>query len=76
MPCSKDAKMLEKINKGVMQILPALEEEYEQVTRELEQEQSDVAEIENCDKEYLGDLKASITEQKLVHWIYLDSADH
>jgi hypothetical protein len=64
MPCSQDAKILENINKGVMQILPALEEEYEQVMRELEQEQSDVAEIESCDKQYLSDLKASITEQK------------
>jgi kinetochore protein Spc7/SPC105 len=47
-----------------MAILPALEEEHEKVMRELEQEQADVAEIERSDKDYLSELKSSITEQK------------
>jgi hypothetical protein len=44
--------------------LPALEEEYAQVKQELELEEADVAEIENCDQEYLSELKAEITEQE------------
>jgi kinetochore protein Spc7/SPC105 len=60
----QDAKELEKINNLAMEILPGLEEEHEQVMRELEEEQADVAEIESCDKDYLSELKASITEQK------------
>jgi len=35
--------------------------------RELEQEQADVAEIEGSDKEYLNELRSSITEQKSVY---------
>jgi kinetochore protein Spc7/SPC105 len=62
--CIQDAKELEKINNLAMEILPGLEEEHEQVMRELEEEQADVAEIESCDKDYLSELKASITEQK------------
>jgi kinetochore protein Spc7/SPC105 len=46
------------------QVLPALEQEYEEVMRELEQQQAEVAEIENCDQDYLNELKASIAEQK------------
>jgi kinetochore protein Spc7/SPC105 len=61
---TQDAKELEKINHLALEILPALEEEHQLVMRELEQEQADVAEIENGDKNYLNELKASITEQK------------
>lgn len=45
-------------------MLPSLREEYEQVMAELEKEEADVAEIENCDKNYLSDLKVSIAEQE------------
>jgi hypothetical protein len=65
----QDAKELEKINIRVMEILPALEAEHDQVMHELEQEQAVVAEIENSDKDYLSELKASITEQKYVYCI-------
>ncbi len=34
--------------------------------RELQQEQAEVAEIEQCDQEYLNELKTSIAEQKYV----------
>lgn len=45
-------------------ILPDLEKEYEQLMQELEQEESEVEEIESCDQDYLNELKASIAEQK------------
>ena len=45
-------------------ILPDLEKEYEQLVQELEQEESEVKEIESCDQDYLNELKASIAEQK------------
>ena len=45
-------------------ILPDLEKEYEQVMRELEQEESEVKEIESCNQDYLNELKVSIAEQK------------
>jgi kinetochore protein Spc7/SPC105 len=46
------------------EVLPALEREYEEIMRELEQQQAEVAEIENSDQDYLTELKASIAEQK------------
>jgi len=33
---------------------------------ELEKEQAIVTEIENCDQEYLGELKTTIAEQRYV----------
>lgn len=51
------------------EVLPALEREYEEVMRELEQQQAEVAEIENSDQDYLNELKASIAEQKCVRLI-------
>ena len=44
--------------------LPALEEEYAQIMKELEQEQADVDEIKNCDQSYLHELKAEIFEEE------------
>jgi kinetochore protein Spc7/SPC105 len=58
---------LEEINKCATQIIPTLEAEYEEVMRELELEQAAVDEIERSDMNYLNELKASITEQKLVY---------
>ncbi|KAJ7823569.1 Spc7 kinetochore protein-domain-containing protein [Mycena olivaceomarginata] len=50
---------------ALRQVLPALEREYEEVMRELEQQQAEVAEIENSDQDYLTELKASIAEQNV-----------
>ncbi|KAJ7630550.1 Spc7 kinetochore protein-domain-containing protein [Roridomyces roridus] len=59
----EDARVLEQLKAMPDQILPALEREYEEVMRELEQEQAEVAEIEGSDQDYLNELKASIAEQ-------------
>ncbi|KAI8995444.1 Spc7 kinetochore protein-domain-containing protein [Trametes punicea] len=58
-----DATYLADIIKEAQDILPALREEYAEVTRLLEQEQADIDEIENSDKDYLNELKATIAEQ-------------
>ena len=47
-------------------MLPELRQEYEEVTRLLAQEQADIDEIENSDKDYLNELKATIAEQRYV----------
>ena len=52
--------------KEAQDILPALRQEYDEVIRLLEQEQADIDEIENSDKDYLNELKASIAEQRCV----------
>lgn len=70
---AQDAKILEDVNRRAQEIIPALQEEYDQLMKELEQEQADVADIENCDQEYLNDLKASIAEQEYVNsWFLTD----
>lgn len=53
-----------KIIEQAQTTLPNLREEYAQIMAELEQEQADVAEIENSDQDYLSELKATITEQR------------
>lgn len=50
--------------------LPDLREEYAQVMAELEQEQADIAEIENSDQDYLSELKATITEQRWASSVF------
>jgi predicted RNase H-like nuclease (RuvC/YqgF family) len=62
----QDAKTLERTIREVQEILPALREEYEAVTRENEKEAQEVAEIEQCDQEYLMELKTSIAEQRYL----------
>ncbi|KAJ7923050.1 Spc7 kinetochore protein-domain-containing protein [Mycena leptocephala] len=62
---SQDALTIEQLRTMPDQVLPALEQEYEEVMRELEQQQAEVAEIENCDQDYLNELKASIAEQNV-----------
>ncbi len=52
--------------KEAQDILPELRQEYEEVTRLLAQEQADIDEIENSDKDYLNELKATIAEQRYV----------
>ncbi|KAJ7596756.1 Spc7 kinetochore protein-domain-containing protein [Mycena floridula] len=60
-----DAKTLEKIKAKVDAVVPQLQREYEEIVRELEREQAEVAEIEQCDEQYLNELRASIAEQNL-----------
>ncbi|KAF8905455.1 Spc7 kinetochore protein-domain-containing protein [Gymnopilus junonius] len=60
-----DARALEDPKKAAMAIVPALEKEYEELMRELEQEQAEVAEIEGGDQDYLNELKATIAEQNI-----------
>lgn len=61
-----DAKVLENIIRQTQEVVPALDEEYENLLRELEQEQADVAELENCDQDYLNELKTTIQEQSVA----------
>jgi kinetochore protein Spc7/SPC105 len=63
----QDALAIEKLQAIPKQVLPVLEREYEDIMRELAQQQAEVAEIESSDQEYLNELKASIAEQKCVH---------
>ncbi|EIW86479.1 hypothetical protein CONPUDRAFT_45562 [Coniophora puteana RWD-64-598 SS2] len=58
-----DARTLEEFTRDAQQIVPGLREEYEQIMRELEQDQADIAELENCDQDYLNELKTTINEQ-------------
>ncbi|KAH9487055.1 Kinetochore protein spc7 [Psilocybe cubensis] len=60
-----DARALEGPKKVITSIIPALEKEYEDIMRELEKEQTEVAEIEDCDQDYLNELKATIAEQNI-----------
>ncbi|OSD05882.1 hypothetical protein PYCCODRAFT_1052347 [Trametes coccinea BRFM310] len=59
----QDATYLAGVIKEAQDILPALREEYAEVTHLLEQEQADIDEIENSDKDFLNELKATIAEQ-------------
>jgi hypothetical protein len=60
---AKDTSTLETIIQQAEDVLPSLREEHAQVIRELEEEQSITAEIENCDRGYLSELKATLAEQ-------------
>ncbi|KAI0706070.1 Spc7 kinetochore protein-domain-containing protein [Cytidiella melzeri] len=60
-----DAKTLESITSQAQGILPSLREEYAHIVAELDKEEADIAEIENSDKNFLSDLKASIADQDL-----------
>ncbi|KAI6095270.1 Spc7 kinetochore protein-domain-containing protein [Pisolithus thermaeus] len=59
----KDANFLERIIREARSILPGLQQEYDQLVEELEQETAEIAELEACDQDYLKELKASIAEQ-------------
>ena len=56
--------MLEGFKAKVDELVPALEQEYENITRELEQETAEVADIEGSDQDYLNELKNTISEQR------------
>ncbi|KAF7792468.1 hypothetical protein EIP86_003507 [Pleurotus ostreatoroseus] len=60
-----DAKVLEDIINQAQDMLPSLRAEYEQAARELQQEEADIAELQNSDKDYLNELKVSIAEQEV-----------
>ena len=55
--------------KEAQDMLPELRQEYEEVTRLLAQEQADIDEIENSDKDFLNELKATIAEQRYLLWV-------
>ncbi|KAL4069071.1 Spc7 kinetochore protein-domain-containing protein [Scleroderma citrinum] len=59
----KDAKFLEGIIHRIQDIVPSLQQEYDNLMEELQQEKADVAELEACDQDYLNELKGSIAEQ-------------
>ena len=60
---AKDASTLDTIIQHGETFMPLLREEHAQIMKELEQEQSVAAEIENCDQEYLNELRATLEEQ-------------
>ncbi|KAF8898451.1 Spc7 kinetochore protein-domain-containing protein [Infundibulicybe gibba] len=66
-----DARTLQEIKSSADNIIPALEREYATIMHELEQEQTEVSEVEQCDQDYLNELKASIAEQKLCFWLLI-----
>lgn len=57
---------MEGIVADAQELVPRLKEEFQQLTKELLQEQATVAEIEQCDPDYLSDLKSSIADHKYV----------
>ncbi|KAI0274874.1 Spc7 kinetochore protein-domain-containing protein [Gloeopeniophorella convolvens] len=59
----QDASTLESIIQQAQSVLPSLREEHARVMKELEEEQVIAAEIENCDQDYLNELKATLAEQ-------------
>ena len=61
---SQDTRALEGLKKSIANVIPDLEREYDELMRELEHEQAEVAEIEAGDQDYLNELKATIAEQK------------
>ncbi|KAJ8090525.1 hypothetical protein PM082_002413 [Marasmius tenuissimus] len=60
-----DAKTLSDLSTKAKEVVPALQAEYDEIMRELEREQQEIAEIEQCDQGYLNELKGSIAEQNL-----------
>lgn len=62
----QDALKLEKIKTTADEVIPSLQQQYDEIMLELEKEKAEVADIEQCDQDYLNELKASIAEQKYV----------
>ena len=62
----QDARALEEPKNLIVNVIPELEREYEELMRELEKERAEVTEIEAGDQDYLNELKATIAEQKWV----------
>ncbi|KAI0257325.1 Spc7 kinetochore protein-domain-containing protein [Lactifluus subvellereus] len=59
----QDSSTLDTMIEQAESILPSLREEHAEAIREFEEEQRIAAEIENCDQEYLSELKATLSEQ-------------
>lgn len=47
--------------------MPSLREEHALVIKEFEEETNVTAELENCDQEYLSELKATLAEEGYSH---------
>lgn len=47
-------------------MVPALQQEYDELMAELAKEKGEVAELEGCDQDYLNELKATIAEQRYI----------
>ncbi|KAG8220070.1 Spc7 kinetochore protein-domain-containing protein [Butyriboletus roseoflavus] len=58
-----DAKTLETIIRQAQDVVPSLQQEYDELMTELAKEKAEVAELEGCDQNYLNELKATIAEQ-------------
>uniref|UniRef100_A0A0W0F5T4 Spc7 kinetochore protein domain-containing protein n=1 Tax=Moniliophthora roreri TaxID=221103 RepID=A0A0W0F5T4_MONRR len=65
MNLESDARVLEQLKHKADELVPALQQEYDEIMRELEREQAEVAELEQCDHDYLNELKTSIAEQSV-----------
>lgn len=59
-----DCSVLKGILDNGDALIPTLQEELESITRELQEEQRVVAEIDECDPEYLSDLKTDLADQE------------
>ncbi|KAF5356236.1 hypothetical protein D9756_004174 [Leucocoprinus leucothites] len=72
-----DARILEPIKNSAEELVPTLEKEYNDILKELEREQREVAEIEASDQQYLNDLKVSIAEQNIeVEALHAELSEH
>lgn len=58
--------MAESLRKQAEADTAALEADYEALSRQLEKEEAEVAELEGCNMEYLEELKSSLADQKYV----------
>lgn len=43
---------------------------YDELVKELAKEKAEVAELEECDRDYLNELKATLSEQRCVFMNY------
>jgi kinetochore protein Spc7/SPC105 len=59
----QDARALDAIRSRAEESTSALEEELARLTQELADEQREVDEIEQCDQDYLNELRESVKEQ-------------
>jgi kinetochore protein Spc7/SPC105 len=55
---------LEGLKKLIANVIPDLERDYDELMRELEHEQAEVAETEAGDEDYPNELEATTAEQK------------
>lgn len=62
----QDAKALEGIIRQAQDIVPGLQQEYDELMTELAKEKAEVTELEGCDQNYLNELKATLAEQGCV----------